>query len=63
MDNFLLFGKSKLADPMATPSFLSPKKQKRLDYLLEQAELFSHFVDNSPKQTAKRKMAHKRQKK
>lgn len=53
------------ADTMATmQNNLSPKQQKRLDYLLEQAELFSHFVGNSPKQAAKRnKMAHEKKKK
>lgn len=35
---------------------ISPKQQKRLDYLLEQAEIFSHFVGKSPKQAAKRKL-------
>lgn len=48
---------------MPSEDNLSPKNQKRLDYLLEQAEIFAHFVDNSPKQNAQRKMANIRKKK
>ncbi|XP_055320960.1 chromatin-remodeling complex ATPase chain Iswi-like [Sitodiplosis mosellana] len=56
---------SKIVDSVSMmQSFLSPKQQKRLDFLLEQAEVFSHFVGNSPKQAAKRnKMARKREQK
>lgn len=39
---------------------LSPKFEKRLEYLLEQAEIFTHFIGNSPTQVAKRKNASER---
>ncbi|XP_031640675.1 chromatin-remodeling complex ATPase chain Iswi-like [Contarinia nasturtii] len=54
---------SKIVDVSPKESFLSPKQQKRLDYLLAQAEIFTHFVGNSPKQAAKQKMALIREKK
>lgn len=39
---------------------MSPKQKKRLEFLLEKAEIFTHFIDNSPKQAAKRKLARNR---